>query len=140
MANPASRQMTLGGVRPLDVPAYIDGICSAICAGWSTWQSTAVAPPTPNVPSCVGALSMSRASINKPVLKMMMVAQSATPQHANLFEAIAQAFSQSFEIWLVSTMVTNVLGTGPVPTFAPPYIPVGPVIGGIGNMIPGGFV
>jgi hypothetical protein len=37
-------------------------------------------------------------------------------------------------------MVTNVLGTGPVPTFAPPYVPVGPVVGGVANMTPGGFV
>jgi hypothetical protein len=37
-------------------------------------------------------------------------------------------------------MVTNVLGTGPVPTFAPPYVPVGPVVGGVGNMTPGGFI
>ena len=36
-------------------------------------------------------------------------------------------------------MVTNVLGTGPVPTFAPPYVPVGPVVGGVGTMMPGGF-
>jgi hypothetical protein len=37
-------------------------------------------------------------------------------------------------------MVTNVLGTGPVPTFAPPYVPVGPVVGGIANMPPGGLI
>jgi hypothetical protein len=26
-----------------------------------------------------------------------------------------------------------------VPTFAPPYVPVGPVLGGIGTMTPGGL-
>ena len=36
-------------------------------------------------------------------------------------------------------MVTNVIGTGPVPTFAPPYVPGGPVVGGVGSMPPGGL-
>jgi len=32
-------------------------------------------------------------------------------------------------------MVTNVMGMGPVPAFAPPYVPVGPVVGG--SILPG---
>jgi hypothetical protein len=28
------------------------------------------------------------------------------------------------------TMVNGVLGSGPAPAFAPPYVPVGPVAGG----------
>ena len=44
-----------------------------------------------------------------------------------------------FKIWQVSTMVTQVTGTGPVPTFAPPYVPGGPVVGGTAIMSPGGF-
>jgi hypothetical protein len=59
--------------------------------------------------------------------------------HQELFDAITDAFDKVFTIWQASTMVTNVLGTGPVPTFAPPYVPVGPVMGGVANMTPGGF-
>jgi hypothetical protein len=44
-----------------------------------------------------------------------------------------------FKVWQASTMVTQVMGTGPVPTFAPPYVPAGPVLGGVGTMPPGGF-
>jgi hypothetical protein len=44
------------------------------------------------------------------------------------------------QVWLVSTMVTNVMGQGPIPTFAPPYVPVGPVVGGIGVQLPGGMI
>jgi hypothetical protein len=73
---------------------------------------------------------------------MQMVGQLGDPNapfHQELFEAISDAFEKSYNIWKVSTMVTNVLGTGPVPTFAPPYVPVGPVLAGIGTMTPGGF-
>jgi hypothetical protein len=101
-----------------------------------------VAPPTPNVPCPFAALVQVPVSISCNVLKMQMVAQLADPQAPfapELFEAISDAFEKCYNLWKVSTMVTNVLGTGPVPTFAPPYVPVGPVVGGIGTMTPGGF-
>lgn len=102
-----------------------------------------IAPPTPNVPCPVIALTQVTAPIMPDVLKMQMVGQLADPTapfHDKLFEAICDAFDKCFKIWQASTMVTNVLGTGPVPTFAPPYVPVGPVVGGVGTMTPGGFV
>ena len=34
------------------------------------------------------------------------------------------------DIWKASTMISGVMGTGPVPTFAPPFVPVGPVVAG----------
>lgn len=102
-----------------------------------------MAPPMPNVPVPFAALTQVPVSISANVLKMQMVGQHGDPMapfHQELFEAIADAFEKSYNIWKVSTMVTNVLGTGPIPTFAPPYVPVGPVVGGTGNMTPGGFV
>ena len=102
-----------------------------------------VAPPMPNIPCPVAALMQVDASIQPMVLKSQMVGQLGDPQaplHPEIFESVADAFNQCYLLWKVSTMVTNVLGTGPVPTFAPPYVPVGPVVGGVGNMTPGGFV
>jgi hypothetical protein len=102
-----------------------------------------VAPPTPNVPCPVAALTQVDASLQVPLLKQQMVGQLADPGapfHAELFEAIADAFNKMFTMWKTTTQVTNVLGTGPVPTFAPPYVPAGPVVGGVGTMTPGGFV
>jgi hypothetical protein len=99
-----------------------------------------VAPPLPNVPCPLVALTMSRAQLGATMLKTTMAAQSSVPDHQALFGAIAEAFSKVLDLWLASTLVTNVLGTGPVPSFAPPYVPVGPVIGGVGNMPPGGFL
>jgi len=68
-----------------------------------------------------------------------MLAVSGDRSNENLFEAIADGFEKMVDVWKISTMVTNVLGTGAIPTFAPPYVPVGPVVGGIGIMTPGGF-
>jgi len=101
-----------------------------------------VAPPTPNIPCPFAALTQVPVSISTNVLKMQMVGQLGDPQapfHQELFESIANAFEQTYNTWKATTMVTNVLGTGPVPTFAPPYVPMGPVVGGVATMAPGGF-
>jgi hypothetical protein len=101
-----------------------------------------IAPPTPNIPCPFAALIQVPVSISAPVLKGQMVMQLADPMapfSAELFEAISDAFEKTYNLWKATTMVTNVLGTGPVPTFAPPFVPVGPVVGGVGTMTPGGF-
>jgi len=138
---------------------YSNTIANVIGTAWLTFTSTVkvtgmpwypafaavpspVAPPAPNVPCPFAALMQVPVSISASVLKMQMIGQHGDPQamhHKELFEAIADAFEKSYNLWKVSTMVTNVLGTGPVPTFAPPYVPVGPVVGGVGTMTPGGF-
>ena len=100
-----------------------------------------VAPPMPNIPCPVAALTMVTTSISKELLTAQMVGMdgSSSGEHKRLYAAIADAFEKIFNLWKSSTLVTNVLGTGPVPTFAPPYVPVGPVVSGVGTMIPGGF-
>ncbi len=137
---------------------YSNAIATVISTSWLQYTSTIkvpglpwypafvafpapVAPPTPNVPCPVAVLT--QVPPNPALMKQQMVGQLGDPQapfHAELFEAICDAFDKVFKIWQVSTMVTNVLGTGPIPTFAPPYVPVGPVVGGVGTMPPGGFV
>jgi hypothetical protein len=47
-----------------------------------------------------------------------------------LFDKFAEGFCMVFDLWKASTQIMNVMGTGPVPTFAPPFVPVGPVVGG----------
>ena len=138
---------------------YSNVVANVIGTAWLTFTATVkvpgmpwypafaavpspVAPPMPNIPCPFAALTQVPVSISTNVLKMQMVGQLADPTapfHKELFESIADAFEKSYNIWKVSTMVTNVLGTGPVPTFAPPYVPVGPVVGGVGTMTPGGF-
>lgn len=101
-----------------------------------------VAPPAPNTPTPVVALITTTAPVSKSALKEAMLAldPNASTEHRNVYESVAEAFEQAVQMWSVTSMVTNVLGTGPVPTFAPPYVPVGPVVGGVGNMTPGGFI
>ncbi len=200
------------------IGTYLDGIVTAICSAWSTWQSAAtlvgvtiagpvaaagqvvgpplmplimaegpkstpmelkytttianvintswltytagikvpglpwypafaafpgpVTPPTPNIPCPVITISTAAAAVAGAAMKGQMIGMHGDPMaqwHKEIFDAVTDAFEKCHKIWEASTMVTNVLGTGPVPSFAPPYVPVGPVVGGVGTMTPGGF-
>lgn len=135
---------------------YSNVIANVFGTAWLQWQSgitgqllypafaavpSPVAPPMPNVPMPLIALpSPGEVALQGAAMKAQMIAQLADPQAphaAELFDAIANGFTGPFNIMKASTLVTNVLGTGPVPTFAPPFVPVGPVIGGIGTGPPG---
>jgi hypothetical protein len=101
-----------------------------------------MAPPMPNVPCPVIALSSAASAVGASAMKGQMIGALGDPKaqwHKEIFDAVCSAFEKCHTIWEASTMVTNVLGTGPIPTFAPPYVPVGPVVGGTANMTPGGF-
>jgi hypothetical protein len=102
-----------------------------------------VAPPMPNIPCPVIALAQVTVPVSKMALKGQMIGNLGDPMalhHVQLFDSIADAFEKVFLVWQGTTQVTNVLGFGPIPTFAPPIVPVGPVVGGSGNMPPGGLV
>ena len=138
---------------------YSNVIANVIGTAWQTFTATVkvpglpfypafaafpgpMAPPTPNVPVPFAALTQVPVSISTMTLKAQMVGQLGDPMapfHAQLFESIADAFEKTYNTWKVSTMVTKVLGTGAIPTFAPPFVPAGPVVGGVGTMTPGGF-
>lgn len=139
---------------------YSNAVASTFGTAWLTYTSSIkvtgmpwypmfaafpgpIAPPTPNIPCPVKVLAQVPASLAPAALKGMMIGNLGDPQamfHDKLFEALADAIDKCFQLWTTSTQVTNVLGTGPIPTFAPPFVPVGPVMGGVGNMTPGGFV
>jgi hypothetical protein len=135
---------------------YSNAIADAFGTTWQTWSMGIsgvltypafaafpgpVAPPTPNVPTPLLMFPSSGESMLSPSsLKGLMFTNLADPTalHAmDLFDAIAQAFSVVFQLFKASTMVQNVLGTGPAPTFAPPFAPAGPVVGGTGFGLPG---
>lgn len=101
-----------------------------------------MAPPTPNIPAPLMSLTQVPVSVSKDVLKGQMIGQHGDPEalHSKeLFDAVSDAFDKTFKIWQGSTILNNVLGTGPIPTFAPPFVPAGPVLGGVATMPPGGF-
>ena len=133
-------------------------IATAFGMTFLTWQTTVsipalpmypafaaypapVAPPIPNVPFPLVTLSSAPAVMDS--LGALMTAMYGDPTDSAAMavcNAIGSALQHTFQTWLLTTQVTNIMGTGPIPTFAPPYSPVGPVVGGVGTMIPGGLV
>jgi hypothetical protein len=103
-----------------------------------------MAPPMPNIPvPLITFASPGESGLSPASLKNLMTANLADPtaNHAvDLFDSIAMAFAAVFPIFKASTMVMNVLGMGPIPTFAPPFVPVGPVLGGTVIPTPGVLV
>lgn len=144
------------GTAPKNTPQeikYSNAVASALGTLWQAWQTGLmgtlmypafaafpgpVAPPMPNIPLPLIAFSSpGESGLSPSTLKITMDANLADPKalHASdLFDAIAKAFNTVFQIFKASTMVQNVLGMGPIPTFAPPFVPVGPVV--MGTVIP----
>ena len=128
---------------------YSTAIAGAVDGQWKLWQAgvsgtlsypslaavaAPLAPPTANTPQVLMALpSAGEAALNPTALQAQMHSLLDDPDalHADaLFEAVAGAFSNAFQKFKSTSLVQNVLGTGPVPTFAPPAVPAGPVLGG----------
>jgi hypothetical protein len=138
---------------------YLNAVANVIGPAWLAYTATIkvpalpwypsfavfpspVAPPTPNVPTPIISLTQVKASLMPAVMKQQMVgllADPRAPYHSELFESICDAFDKMFTIWQTSTLVTNVLAVGPVPTMALPVPVPGPVTGGVATMPPGGF-
>jgi hypothetical protein len=143
------------------VPAAVaKAFAGPVSSAWSAWASSLrspglnwypafasypgpVAPPSPNVPTPLLALggnpsALSAASLKASIRKALDT-RANDPQASAAINEFADDFAARFAMFLAGAKVTNVIGTGPVPTFAPPYVPVGPVAGGKGTMKPGGF-
>lgn len=90
------------------------------------------APPTPNVPTPLGACTCDMGAFASRSLSTAMKRRlpNATADVEAYFEALAEGFHTAAEAWVVGQPVSNVMGKGPVPSFAPPNVPVGPVVGG----------
>ena len=104
-----------------------------------------VAPPTPNIPTPLIALGSAGLGLmtdsNALQAAMASAAGASLRDRAKpVFASIAPQVILQFQSKVLMSMVTNVLGTGPVPSFAPPYIPVAPVVGGTEISVPGSLV
>ncbi|MHA7775886.1 hypothetical protein [Roseibium sp. M-1] len=99
------------------------------------------APPIPNVPTPL--ISCVSAKINKLLLasELADTITQALPQslrsETDFINRVAAGLALGASTWLPAAQVMLVLGFGPVPSFAPPYVPVGPVIGGTNIAAPG---
>lgn len=129
--------------------AYTRAISDGLASCWREWEhSVSVpnlpwyptfaifagtqAPPVPNTPSPFNKLTWSPLLLTVDNLKMVMSRKLSLPgpYSDELITSIAAGFNTVVGMWFSTQMVTNVLGMGPVPSFAPPYVPVGPVSGG----------
>jgi hypothetical protein len=61
------------------------------------------------------------------------------PSFDGVAAAVAEALGGVVPAWLRATTVVGLYGSGPVPNFATPYVPVGAVINGRADMSPGGL-
>jgi hypothetical protein len=130
-----------------------DKFAKVVGAGWKQWQSTVTvpglpwypafaafpgpeAPPMPNVPVPLVACTSSKLSAMAtaaPLETALLAELGELASSANakkVVDAFASTLSLRFSIWVHSAQVDSVYGKGPIPTFAPPYVPVGPVVAG----------
>lgn len=146
---------------PKSTPAelkYSKAVAKHLAKAWKDWQGAVtvpglpwypafaafpgpMAPPMPNVPMpLISCPSAQMAAMAAPSLRDGMIqayGDSKAVHHRELFDAIAKGVNAVFMMWLPQQMVMNVLGKGPIPTFAPPFVPVGPVMAGDNLPIPG---
>jgi hypothetical protein len=143
---------------------YRDAVAAGVSKCFKNWQGQVtvpglpwypafaafpgpMAPPMPNIPvPLIACISAKMTDIVMPdTMKSEMVSaldgglkdKDKDKQHEALFDAIATVLALAFLMWLPQQMVMLVLGKGPIPTFAPPFVPVGPVVGGDNIAAPG---
>ncbi|MDT8284548.1 MAG: hypothetical protein RQ767_03405 [Thermovirgaceae bacterium] len=147
---PAIRSHLLSSDVPLEVA---DIFANGIGGAWKAWQDSVTipglpwypvfaawagpaAPRTPNVPTSLIALvssSQSELTSQGRLAARIFEQFQGAPIPAETRGEIERFSGQAalkFQSWMAGCMVQRVMGQGPVPTFAPPAVPVGPVVGG----------
>lgn len=106
-----------------------------------------MAPPMPCIPmpiiayvsgmvaALMGPMQLQQEMIN--AYDGGMKQKDKDKQHEAAFLGIATAASLAFAMWMPQQQVMLVMGKGQIPTFAPPYVPVGPVVAGDNLATPG---
>ncbi len=93
-----------------------------------------MAPPMPNVPTSLMTFVLpGLVQVETTPVRDQIIGKYPTPKplYANeVAGAIAEGFSKAMQQWLGSQQILNLMGTGRVPAYAPPYVPVGPVVNG----------
>lgn len=138
------------------VPAEIARtIAKELAAAWNAWAAGfhaqlpgaypmfaafpgPKAPPTPAPAiALTQAISAGEASLKASVLAGKLASElrahatrtrRGSPDQA--MKGLAEWVESSFTEWKNLTRIVGVMGKGSVPTFAPPYVPVGPVVMG----------
>jgi hypothetical protein len=101
------------------------------------------APLVPGVPTPLASCCASvRTLLDEAPLKQALVRTLGNPPSpcaVPALEAVAAGLAKAMAPWLGGTIM-QLVGSGPVPSFRPPRVPVGPVVGGVAVMNAGGLV
>lgn len=101
------------------------------------------APPMPAVPISLSAASADRDLLRAESLKKQILGGlgkwGKDPDAQKAVERFTQWFDERFTLAVATSWISDLYGQGPVPTYAPPYVPVGPVMNGDLLSTPGAF-
>jgi hypothetical protein len=104
-----------------------------------------MAPPTPAASAFPVAQGMSAGEYRLSAITLTPRLQAAIRLHGGReasrldrnIQELAAWVEASFREWKLSAQIVGVKGKGPIPSFAPPYVPVGPVVMGDNVSSPG---
>ncbi len=155
---PLLLQRLLQGQVPPEIARVL---ARALSSSWDEWASLfsitmpgafpsfaafpgPMAPPTPAIPvPLAAATAAGEAFLKAPIVSAKLIgalkpfATKATGSLESAVKSIAAWLEGSYNDWKSSTIIGGLMGQGPVPTFAPPYVPVGPVMMGTAMSLPG---
>jgi hypothetical protein len=90
------------------------------------------APPMPNLPMLIQFLPSAGDKMMEQNQLMAAIANGSQgdPVAAGIYNAMTHAVVDIFKLWKQTHLIRMLMGQGPVPTFAPPVVPAGPVQNG----------
>ena len=133
---------------------YIDGVTVPGLPWYPAFAAFPgpVAPPMPNTPATLAmcpSTGTADITVGKKIQKAILdefdgdLADDCQEKiHKTIFMAIGETLATGFSIWMPTQTINLVMGTGQIPTFAPPVVPAGPVVNGQnipsggGNLMP----
>jgi len=137
--------------------SVVDGFMGAVTEAWQSWMASVSVPflpwyPTfavvpapyslscPNVPMALITLAQDPMPLLPETLAAAIksrIGEAANlPGGADAINEFCRWLNIGFVAWLPPAQVNMVMGKGPVPGFAPPTVPVSPVVGGKGDSVP----
>lgn len=120
--------------------AWADGFHLSLPGAYPTLAAVPgpMAPPTPASGAfpiargtSTGEHRLSAAALSPQLVTALRVhAGRELPALDSAVKELSSWVEASFRDWKLSAQIVGVMGRGPIPSFAPPYVPVGPVVMG----------
>ena len=152
LKGPSFSEEIIDEIMALDVPVQIAlAFAEPVWQGWEFWSETfngsydnaypsfvnfpgPSAPPTPALPLPVVSANADREKLTAETLKSRIISRlgkwEKDPEAQKAVEDFAQWFDKCFTNAVIKARIKNLMGRGPVPSYAPPYILTGPVVDG----------